>query len=486
MPRIQKTGIQSENEVRHRPRGRGFPIRSVRNDSSGGKDYNEGSSDFLTEELVTQKKVKKKPWYMEEGVEFPIPEDEKNSKLFPEDYVGHDRIPEQLMYLARGKKNESRKYKKILLWNGVNYWGSRPGRGIFLKEKCPVSECVLTSMRSEFLRADLVIFKDHFVMPSFNRPPNQLWMMYMLECPLHTQNFKQKDVFNWTSTYRSDSTIVAPYERWQYYDEDIKAKPHLKDYTANKTKGVAWFVSNCGARNGRLKYARELQKFIQVDIYGSCGSLQCPRSNSQSCFKMLDKDYKFYLAFENSNCKDYITEKFFVNGLSHDVVPIVMGARKEDYERSAPYKSFIHVDDFEGPEELAKYLHKLDQNDDLYNEYFEWKSTGEFVNTKFFCRVCALLNSPKSLDRDSKDSWYPDINEWWRGKGTCINGSWKKFEKAIAKFKSLKTSSPSSSSTSSLASITSTSSSKSKNNNSTLKITSIGSTHSTSKKSSSS
>ena len=32
---------------------------------------------------------------------------------------------------------------------------------------------------------------------------------------------------------------------------------------------------------------------------------------------MLDSDYKFYLAFENSNCQDYITEKFFVNGLGY-------------------------------------------------------------------------------------------------------------------------------------------------------------------------
>ena len=58
---------------------------------------------------------------------------------------------------------------------------------------------------------------------------------------------------------------------------------------------------------------------------------------------------------------------------SHDIVPIVMGARPEDYERSAPYYSFIHVDDFEDAKDLAKYLHKLDEDDELYNEYFKWK-----------------------------------------------------------------------------------------------------------------
>ncbi len=26
---------------------------------------------------------------------------------------------------------------------------------------------------------------------------------------------------------------------------------------------------------------------------------------------------------------------------------------------------------------------------------------------------------------------YEDVNEWWRGKGTCINGSWRKFQKAL-------------------------------------------------------
>ena len=111
------------------------------------------------------------------------------------------------------------------------------------------------------------------------------------------------------------STLVAPYERWQYYNDNVKQLPLKQNFAVNKTKSVAWFVSNCGARNGRLKYAKELAKYIEVDIYGSCGTKQCPRSKANDCFKMLERDYRFYLAFENSNCKDYITEKFFVNGL---------------------------------------------------------------------------------------------------------------------------------------------------------------------------
>jgi hypothetical protein len=72
-------------------------------------------------------------------------------------------------------------------------------------------------------------------------------------------------------------------------------------------------VSNCNERNNRQQYARELSKHISVDIYGKCGTLKC--SSTNACRALINKDYKFYLAFENSNCKDYITEKIFVNAL---------------------------------------------------------------------------------------------------------------------------------------------------------------------------
>lgn len=271
---------------------------------------------------------KERPWYMRNGELQPqtCPVDPatrvRQTQFFPEEAPEEDRIPEQLMFVppqfSSQKDQEAVPLKKILLWNGISSWGgNRPGRGAFLKEKCPVNACALTTSRSDFQSADLVLFKDHFTMPTVRRPKHQLWMLYMLECPLHTQMFKAeaKSAFNFTATYRHDSTLVAPYERWQYHNENVRSLEQKRDMAANKTRAVAWFVSNCGARNGRLQYAKELAKHIQVDIYGSCGTKKCPRSQSKNCFSMLDKDYKFYLAFENSNCKDYITEKFFVNGL---------------------------------------------------------------------------------------------------------------------------------------------------------------------------
>ena len=46
-----------------------------------------------------------------------------------------------------------------------------------------------------------------------------------------------------------------------------------------------------------------------------------------------------------------------------------MGAPLEDYQRLAPPYSFIHVDSFKSPKELAEYLNVLDNDDDLYNRW---------------------------------------------------------------------------------------------------------------------
>ena len=143
-----------------------------------------------------------RPWFMPGGKTLPkqCPVDangRRATQLLPEETPGYDRVTEQLMYyppkgvLPEDISSPSTPLKKILLWNGINSWGgARPGRGTFLKMECPVSSCALTTSRMDSTSADLVIFKDHFTNPTYKRPANQLWMIYMLECPLHTQMFK--------------------------------------------------------------------------------------------------------------------------------------------------------------------------------------------------------------------------------------------------------------------------------------------------------
>ncbi len=61
------------------------------------------------------------------------------------------------------------------------------------------------------------------------------------------------------------------------------------------------------------------------------------------------------------------------------MVPIVLGAYKEDYISTLPPHSYINVDDFRLIRELAAYLKYLDQNDTAYAAYFAWRQFGEFA-----------------------------------------------------------------------------------------------------------
>ena len=96
-----------------------------------------------------------------------------------------------------------------------------------------------------------------------------------------------------------------------------------------------------------------------------------------------------------------------------------MGARKMDYLNVAPPNSYIHVEDFKDEEELATFLHHLDKNNTAYNEYFKWKDKGSFMNTKFWCRLCSMLQ-----DDDMPVMWYSSFEQWWMSEGTCMNGRW--------------------------------------------------------------
>ena len=85
--------------------------------------------------------------------------------------------------------------------------------------------------------------------------------------------FKEQLALNWTATYRADSTLPAPYDKFLYSplssrspqsnaghsaseSESLKALVAdglLPDYVLQRTQQVAWLASNCGTSNARLE-----------------------------------------------------------------------------------------------------------------------------------------------------------------------------------------------------------------------------------------
>ena len=107
---------------------------------------------------------------------------------------------------------------------------------------------------------------------------------------------------------------------------------------------------------------------------------------------MLERDYKFYLSFENAICTDYVTEKVW-KILLLNVVPVVLGGA--NYREILPPKSYIDIKDFNSVKALADYLLMLNSNDVMYREYFAWKKTFQVKLMgvpSLFCQVCAFLN----------------------------------------------------------------------------------------------
>lgn len=142
--------------------------------------------------------------------------------------------------------------------------------------------------------------------------------MELTEPPTHSPPLGTKiiDVFNWTVSYRWDSDIPYPYG--YFMKQTPPQLPKHVDFPKTKTKKVAWFVSHCDTFSKREVYVKELAKYIDVDVYGRCGNLTCSHQNKdgeKDCLVMVEKDYKFYLSFENSLCSHYITEKLYLNAL---------------------------------------------------------------------------------------------------------------------------------------------------------------------------
>ncbi|CAH2980260.1 unnamed protein product [Chilo suppressalis] len=328
-----------------------------------------------------------------------------------------------IMYKNTPQPAPNNKTFVVLVWKYYDWLKNRHvksfdhGRTDPLDE-CSVKNCLFIGDNSKIHTANAVLVHiQHGEIPAVsNRNPDQLWVFLSDESPKNkfTMARGQPNLadwdhkFNWSMTYRSDADVPVPYGRTLALKSPLMRNT-LSETVANyvphwKYKRrdvlVTVLMSNCHVSD-RMRYLKSLQKHINVTVYGKCSEdnkKSCPGHFKEDC--EVVNEYLFYLVFENSQCRQYLTEKSFHNAYKKGAIPIIMGPPLEDCENLLPPNSFLHVDNYDSAEFLAKDIMRISKSDDSLLGYHQWRNDFEIVNEHgyfgsksfHYCRLCEALN----------------------------------------------------------------------------------------------
>ncbi|MCO5547384.1 hypothetical protein L7F22_000833 [Adiantum nelumboides] len=196
------------------------------------------------------------------------------------------------------------------------------------------------------------------------------------------------------------SDVPVGYFSWAEYDLMAPLKKKTKTVLA------AAFISNCGGHNFRLEAITKLREFgVSVDSYGACLR---NKDGGHSINKLETlRDYKFSLAFENSNEDDYVTEKFW-QSLVAGSIPVVIGA-PNIYDFAPSPKAILHIKSVNDIEHVAKQVMHLATHEDAYNASLSWKYEGpsdafkalvDMAVVHSSCRLCIHLGTKLRLEEE--------------------------------------------------------------------------------------
>ncbi|XP_045187504.1 alpha-(1,3)-fucosyltransferase C-like [Mercenaria mercenaria] len=309
------------------------------------------------------------------------------------------------------------KYFRITWYDLPGFWKRRSDAVYSGFKGCNYSNCKLSFDNNDAKDSDAVIFQAGFKFPlklHFKRPNGQIWIFFELEPPSRYKKSRYRSVpkktFNWTMTYdKSVSDIHLPYGEItkRSYNENNSNDVIMR----SKNKTALMVTSHCNTQADRLKYVNKLRQIIDVDILGACGTTwSCGRrSFHNECFEILNQ-YKFFLAFENSFCNSYFTEKVFDN-FDYDVILVTRGGNKHQIKQILPEGTYLSTDDFKNAQELGLYL-KLMKDESYLNilsRKQKFTSSGSYKSVfhKAMCELCRRMNNAQMFRKT-----ITDIDKW--------------------------------------------------------------------------
>lgn len=197
-----------------------------------------------------------------------------------------------------------------------------------------------------------------------------------------------------------------------------------------KSRLAAWTVSHCFTASRREEYVAALRPFARVDVFGKCSGLWgiVRGAGHERHAAMIRDKYKFYLAFENRLCRDYVTEKFWIDALLNGAIPVVRGGMGDgDYAALAPPGSYVNTEWFTSPAQLAAHLRAVASNYTLFRGYHTWRLTHDLVSKDVYwhknqvtergamCNLCTWLHA----HQHALPSSTLNLTRFWDGSSHC-------------------------------------------------------------------
>ncbi|XP_060068150.1 alpha-(1,3)-fucosyltransferase C-like isoform X2 [Ylistrum balloti] len=276
----------------------------------------------------------------------------------------------------------------------IHFFNPPPWTGSDTFKKC-AHKCSISFGRNykDYSSSKFVIFDGSNTLPKTPppKPAGQVWIYHGMEPPFLQANLQNWNrMINWTFSYRRDAEFTHVYGTMLFKEVKDTVRVRLKSKWEDKSGGNAWFVSHKNVPSKRAKFAKALSNTTNVDIFSRTGPKKCPTDTIKDCNKLLSDKYKFYLAFENELCRDYVTEKCFkIYASQADVIPVVRGA--PDYSLFAPPHSYIDTSEFNDISSLGTFQLKLGNNRTAFEDYFQWRKYyyNEPTGDRAFCQLCA-------------------------------------------------------------------------------------------------
>ena len=328
--------------------------------------------------------------------------------------------------------------KKILLWTGYytyNNWEHYLYQALGNQSSITVGNnhsCVFTSERSldTVKNASVVVFHGRNFDPEDQPPVRygwQRWIFYNMESPVHVAMDSYQMMFarfsmafNWTMGYQRNSNVYTPYglitkkqtPMTKVEGRNIARKIHgFLEGLNRRAVDAVWIVSHCDTQSMREEYIDMLALYgITVEVWGRCATTARLEPNEQwkspEHVGQFFRRYRFYLAFENSLCSDYVSEKAFAayyNNFNYGLIPIVFGSA--NYSQHLPSNSYIDASNMK-PEQLANLMNDIKRTDFKNRtkliKYYQWQYQYELQyeidpENHYFARDYGLNQGWKTL-----------------------------------------------------------------------------------------